>query len=53
LEDEPKNGAGEPEQYELEPDVEVGLRGRARLAAEAIATAYIGFIAVTATATGI
>lgn len=53
MEDEAKNGASEPEQYELEPDVEVGLRGRARLAAEAIATAYIGFIAVTAAATGI
>ncbi len=53
MENDPKSEARESEQYELEPDLEAGLRGRARLGAEAIATAYIGFIAISAAATGI
>lgn len=53
VENDPKSEASEQGQYELEPDLEAGLRGRARLAAEAIAAAYIGFIAITASATGI
>jgi hypothetical protein len=46
-------GGGGPPPYELEPDREPGLRGRARILAEAIAAAYIGFIALTASITGI
>ncbi len=40
-------------EYELEPDRDTGLTGRARLAADAIATIYIAAIAATASFTGI
>ncbi len=40
-------------EYELEPDREAGLRGRARLAADALATIYITLIATVAAASGI
>jgi hypothetical protein len=43
---------GSGEIYELEPDREAGLTGRARLGAETLAAAYIALIAAIAAVTG-